>query len=169
MKSRSTVMTLIIATVLGACGTSPNEKPDAGGVDAGPEADAGSDAGSTDGGTVQPTLSDIQAKIFTPNCSTGACHNAMFSGLSGQLDLSSASASYSSLVNVPVVYSGAPAGELRVDPGNPGSSFIVIKLVNMWQAGYPQYGNPMPYTGTQLPENQIQAIEQWITNGAAND
>jgi hypothetical protein len=155
---------MIAAGLSAACGAPPQVTLDAGttpdgGVDAGL-----SDAGPSDAGGVQPTLSDIQAKVFTPSCATGACHTVAGAPLSGHLDLSSSGASYTGLVNQPAQYVGV--NQLRVDPGSPNNSFLIVKLVNMWEPNGPQDGNPMPYTGMQLPQDQLSAIEQWIMNGA---
>jgi hypothetical protein len=162
--------TLLLLAGAVACGPQPPPPDNDAGTDAGPVSppDAGVDAGP-----VQATLSDIQAKIFTPSCATGACHSAAGAGLSGYLDLSSAATSYSNLVSVPSTYctQGKCMGVdlLRVDPGNPGMSFMIVKLVNMWEPNAPPDGNPMPYSGSQLPQDQIDAIESWISAGAPNN
>jgi hypothetical protein len=72
-----------------------------------------------------------------------------------------------SLVNQPSYYTGVT--ENRVDPGHPEDSFLVIKLVAMWDSNPPNDGLPMPYGGSQLPAAQEQAIQDWIANGAQNN
>lgn len=130
-----------------------------------PTYDAGQPV-TTDGGrAIQPTLSDIQAKIFTPGCATSGCHDATFAARSGELDLSEG-ASYEQLVRKPAAIK---AGEVRVVEGSPQTSFLIIKLVRMWQADAPvDFGDPMP-SGTPLTAEQLQAIQDWIADGAQNN
>jgi hypothetical protein len=132
---------------------------------------AGADAGTTiddGGGTggVQPTLSDIQAKIFTPSCATAGCHNVADMN-QGNLDLSSAAASFAGLVNQLSFYPGIT--EERVVPGSPQTSFLIVKLVAMWGPSPPPDGSPMPFGASQLSAGQEQAIQDWIAAGAPNN
>lgn len=121
---------------------------------------------ATDGGrAIQPTLSDIQAKIFTPSCATSGCHNATFAARSGELDLTDG-VSFAQLVGA---NSALVAGEKRVVAGSPQTSFLLVKLVRMWQSNPPQsVGDPMP-AGAQLSADELQAIQDWIADGAQNN
>jgi hypothetical protein len=180
-----TVFALACAFSSANCGSS---SPDPTSVDAGPGEDAiadaapsevasdaadagaidlGVDSGPVDAGPVLPTLSDIQAKIFTPTCAVGACHTTVGASLSGGLDLSSTALSYAGLVNVPSHYQGWTTTP-RVDPGKPTNSFLVVKLSAAWTSGGAD-GTPMPYLPTPLPAQQVQAVEDWISAGALND
>jgi len=66
--------------------------------------------------------------------------------------------SHAMLVNVP---SSEVPSILRVDPGNPDDSYLVQKI-----EGTASVGEQMPLGGPVLPDEQIAAIRQWITDGA---
>ena len=59
---------------------------------------------------------------------------------------------------------GAYTDRQRAVPGSPNTSLIVHKV-----QGDAGYGNRMPLGGTPLPDNVIEAIRQWIANGARNE
>ncbi len=100
-----------------------------------------------------PTLSSIQAEIFTPICSV--CHPPN----QGQ-DLR-AGHSYASIVNVP---SNEEPSVLRVKPGDPANSYLYRKITGA--SGI--LGSQMPLGGS-LTAAQIQAIHDWIAAGALNN
>jgi hypothetical protein len=111
--------------------------------------------GAGDGGNV-PLSADfdsIQANVFTPICSV--CHSGATAPEGLMLD---AQHSYSLLVNVP---STEVPSVLRVNPGNPASSYIIQKL-----EGHAAVGNQMPLGQPPLPSSTINFIAQWITDGA---
>jgi len=96
----------------------------------------------------------IQDNVFTPICVR--CHSGASAPEGLQLD---AAHSYALLVGVP---SGEVPDVERVKPGDPDSSYIVLKL-----EGAPGIvGVQMPYGGPYLPQATIDVIRQWITNGA---
>ena len=103
-----------------------------------------------------PTLDQIQALIFGPQCST--CHSGAGS-ISGipNMDLRSADAAFNTLVNVTAAQDG---NFVRVVPTDPANSYIVHKL-----QGVATVGSVMPPTG-MLSAAEIAAVEQWITDGA---
>jgi len=106
------------------------------------------------------TLAFIQDTIFTPRCAVALCHNAQ-SG-SGDLTLEAGS-SYGELVDVePDIDVVREAGFLRVDPGDPENSFLLVKL----QDPPPAYGSPMPLLGDPLTADEIALIRAWIADGA---
>ena len=70
--------------------------------------------------------------------------------------------SYALLVGVP---STEVPGTERVKPGDPDSSYIVLKLENA--PGI--VGAQMPFGGPYLPQSTIDVIRQWISDGAMND
>jgi hypothetical protein len=84
------------------------------------------------------------------------------------LDLSSAEASYESLVGADgagVAVMNAVAAEngwLRVRPGDPEGSFLYRKL-KLPGAGE---GAPMPVGDVMLSEPYMQALQGWIEQGA---
>ena len=106
-----------------------------------------------------PTLSSLQSSIFDDSCALSGCHVGP-SAPSG-LDLSEGE-SWANLVNIPSV--GVP-GLLRVEVGNPDSSYIILKLL-----GSPEIVGPqMPIGAEPLPESQIAAIGEWIEAGAGDN
>jgi hypothetical protein len=107
---------------------------------------------------LQPTLQSIQDVVFTPICS--ACHTGPSGGaLPAGMDLTSLTASFMSLVGV--ASTEAPA-VMRVAPGDPDSSYLIHKL-----EGTATVGDRMPFGGPPLDQSTIDAIRQWITDGAA--
>ncbi len=71
--------------------------------------------------------------------------------------------SYDQLVGVAAVnYTAQQAGLLRVKPGDPSNSFLIIKLTGP----PPADGSPMPLGKAPLTSAQIKLISDWITQGA---
>src|SRR6185295_8531436 len=98
-------------------------------------------------------LASIQDNVFTPICTQ--CHAGAAAPLGFRLDESSA---YAMLVNAPSVE--APS-LVRVQPGNPDSSYLIQKL-----EGTAAVGGQMPLGQPPLPPATIAVIRQWIANGA---
>jgi hypothetical protein len=122
----------------------------------------GDDATTSPGDTLQPKLSSIQTKIFTPKCAVSGCH--VGAGAPLGLDFSTTGTSFANLVGVasqevPVLG--------RVTAGNPDSSYIVIKLEG--GARIAPGTARMPLNGTALSADEIAAVRQWIQNGAQNN
>jgi mono/diheme cytochrome c family protein len=107
-----------------------------------------------------PTLTQIQAAIFTPICSS--CHNGVGTALPGALNLTSVAASYKALVGQFTVEQ--PTVEF-VSPGNPASSYLIQKL----QGAVTISGKQMPLGGPYLSNAQITQISQWISAGPQNN
>jgi methionine-rich copper-binding protein CopC len=116
-----------------------------------------SSGGSSGGGPVTADFQSIQANIFTPICSK--CHIGASAPEGLQLD---AAHSYNLLVGVP---SAEQPNLLRVKAGDPDNSYMVRKLEGP-TAGIT--GGQMPLGETPLPQATINAIRQWVTNGAPN-
>jgi hypothetical protein len=113
-------------------------------------------AGSGGTGPITPDLQSIEDNVFTPICSK--CHIGASAPEGLQLDAAHA---YNALVGVPSV---EEPSFLRVDPGNPDESYMVLKI-----EGAPGIeGGRMPLGEMGLPQATIDAIRQWITNGAPN-
>ena len=111
--------------------------------------------------TLGPTLDQIQAIIFTPTCTSAGCHNAVT--LAGGLNLSDADTSYANLLGP--MDMGVPSplnGLLRVNPGDPNTSYLIEKL----EQAMPTDGAQMPFGQLPLPQTDIDVIRLWITNGA---
>jgi hypothetical protein len=131
-------LSLISSVLLAACGS------------------GGGDGGGGGGGGDPPivaTLESIQDNVFTPICIT--CHAGAAAPQGLRLE---EGMSHAMLVNVPSVE--VPA-LLRVDPGNPDDSYLIQKI-----EGTAAVGGRMPLGGPALPQATIDAIRQWITNGA---
>ena len=110
--------------------------------------------------TVSSPFADIQRTIFTPRCATAFCHDAQ--SRTGNLSLAAGEA-YSELVGVePDLPTARQAGLLRVTSGDPGRSFLLIKL----QGPPPILGSRMPLTGPPLSAGEIELIRTWIVEGA---
>jgi hypothetical protein len=114
-----------------------------------------SSAGSSSG-PITADLQSIEDNVCTPICSK--CHIGASAPEGLQLDAAHA---YNDLVGVP---SAEEPNFLRVNPGNPDLSYMVLKI-----EGAPGIeGGQMPLGETPLPQATIDAIRQWITNGAPN-
>jgi hypothetical protein len=119
----------------------------------------GQPLGSEGSGASEPlaaNLQSIQDNVFTPICTR--CHIGASAPEGLRLD---AADSYSLLVGVP---SAEVPSFLRVMPGYPDESYLVLKL----QGSAGIVGGQMPLGGPYLPQATIDAIRQWITDGAPN-
>ncbi len=108
---------------------------------------------------LEPTLSSIQANIFTTNCAISGCH----AGASSQqgLDLSQGQAH----ANLVQVRSRERPDLFRVDPGNPDDSYLVKKIMGAVDI----VGSRMPLGRAPLSAEQIDAIRGWIAGGAPDN
>ncbi len=107
---------------------------------------------------MSPTLDQIQAQVLGPTCGTSFCHSGTGATLPSSMDLTSADASFASLVGV---QSLQDMNFLRVEGGNPNGSYLVQKL-----EGTASAGARMPFGGGALDPAMIAEIRQWITDGA---
>jgi hypothetical protein len=113
-------------------------------------------AGNTSTGPITPDLQSIEDNVFTPICSK--CHIGAGAPEGLQLDAAHA---YNAIVGVPSV---EEPNFLLVDPGNPDESYLVLKIENAMGIE----GGQMPLGENPLPQATMDAIRQWITNGAPN-
>ena len=105
-----------------------------------------------------PTLSSLQASIFTPNCAVSGCH--LNPGAEQGMDLS-AGKFYANTVGVE---SNEQPAYKRVAPGNAADSYLYMKV-----AADPRItGAQMPFGG-MLTAAEVEAIRQWIDDGALNN
>ncbi|MEW5855183.1 MAG: hypothetical protein AB2A00_40780 [Myxococcota bacterium] len=144
-----------------------------------PDAGKGKITCADDEYTVAPTLTDIQAKVFTPSCSLASCHGG--NTPEADLDLTTGK-SHQQLYNRVSVFQrdGGPSLVLVI-PGDPDNSFLVHKLektTGQLQSGNcPEggqgsecdLGRPMPYGNPPICDKQMAAIRQWIDDGANNN
>ncbi len=106
-------------------------------------------------GGLQPTLTSIQENIFNLNCALSNCHG---SSPQRELDLREGAAR----TNLVGVDSRGQPEFLRVDPGNPDDSYLVMKL-----EGDPRIiGSRMPLGREPLSSEEIAVIREWILGGA---
>src|SRR6185369_9464963 len=105
-------------------------------------------------------LSDLQANIFTPRCSS--CHTGIGGSLPGSMNLTSAASTFAALVNVASVESPTLK---RVAPSDSANSYIVNKLLgtNIGATGR------MPLGGPYLDQATIDTVKSWIDAGAQNN
>jgi len=106
------------------------------------------------------TFAAIQTVVFErQGCAQDACHG---SAVSGGLDLRRESA-YASLLGVDSLSSEHP----RIQPGEPGESFLYLKLLAATEPGSVQIaGSPMPSGLPPLSAAHLEAVRLWIEKGA---
>ena len=104
------------------------------------------------------TFTRVQNEVFTPNCTTIACHDPL--GQQSQMVLIPGRA-YASTVGVPSV---EMPSLMRVAPGDPAASYLYRKIV-----GSGITGDRMPQNQPPLTELQIGLVRDWIRRGAPND
>ena len=120
------------------------------------------DSGDGRSESVTGTLSSIQTNIFTPTCATSGCHSS--SAQSGGVSLASGE-SFGELVGVA---SDQASTLSRVKAGSAVESYLINKLEGT-QGGAGGSGAQMPKGASALSAEKIQAIKEWITNGASNN
>jgi Bacterial Ig-like domain len=141
----------IVAVVLTGCagnGDGLNSKGTTGAVSSGSSGSTGST------GPVTADFESIQENVFTPICAP--CHSGAGAPEGLMLD---ATHSYNLLVGVK---STEVSSLDRVQPSQPDQSYIVLKI----EGASGIVGSQMPLHETPLPQTTIDAIRQWITNGA---
>jgi len=152
----------IFVLLAAACGNDSATAPD-GGVapDGRIVGDGGPDALLTDcqEATQHSDLAWIQEKIFTPSCATASCHAGPEPEVG--LDLSAGRAH----VNLVNRGSSTVSGWVRVVPGSPNESYLMVSLGRA--PGPPPRDGFMPIGGADpLCVEKLEAIERWIADGA---
>lgn len=109
---------------------------------------------------IEPNLASIQTQIFSRSCAASSCHDANLPA--SQLNLSNAVASEENLIDVNSVQ--VPSA-LRVAPGDSGASYLMNKITGVDMAPGTQR-MPLNNDGIVLCGPQIDAIQQWIDDGA---
>ena len=114
---------------------------------------------TVESGAGAPTLSELQADVFTPSCAKSGCHAG--SAPAQGMNLSDGQ-TFASTVGVP---STEVLSLNRVEPGNPDDSYLVQKV-----EGTATVGGRMPLDGPPFLTNaQIQSIRDWIAAGAEDN
>lgn len=98
----------------------------------------------------------IEQQIVVPRCASTSCHGGDPPAAFPRLD---AGAGWAAMVNVP----SQQAVMDLVEPGDPGASWLMIRLRG--EGGRPY----MPIGDAQLTQAELDAVEAWIANGALND
>jgi len=106
-----------------------------------------------------PTFTQLQDNIFSKSCALSGCHTGTFPPQGLNL---TAGLAYNNLVGV---QSQEKQGVLRVAPGDPANSYIIMKITGA--AGIA--GGRMPLGRTPLSSEQIESIRLWIQSGALNN
>ncbi len=108
---------------------------------------------------LQPTLSSIQANVFTPRCALSGCH---VPGGAGPMSLELGQ-SFNNIVDVSSV---ERSNLKRVNPNNANDSYLIKKLEGASDILFdrmPQDGPPY------LASEEVNVIRTWINNGAQNN
>src|SRR5262245_11110237 len=114
--------------------------------------------GSPPGGTGSLDFETQVQPIFTQNC---ACHQS-FSAPQGEILLPGST--YDATVNVP---STENPSILRIKPGDPDNSYLVIKIDDgVPEVSTRRVGERMPRGLPPLKATEIQTIRQWVKEGA---
>ncbi len=108
--------------------------------------------------SIQANLQSIQDNVFAVSCSPGCHTGPTSSNLPSGMDLSSAAASFASLVGVNSLQSPA---QFRVSAGDASTSYLVQKI-----EGTATVGGRMPLASAPLDQVTIDAIRLWINDGA---
>jgi hypothetical protein len=107
-----------------------------------------------DDNNVAPTFSDIQNNIFNQSCAFSGCH------VSGAVNPNLSSNSHSNIVN-----KQSSTGMLLIKPNDPDNSYLLLKMIG--SSGI--QGSRMPLNSSPLSQDKIEALTEWINNGAPND
>ncbi len=104
------------------------------------------------------TFTRVQREVLTPSCALSRCH----AGASPQVGMMlEAGKAYSSLVGVLSVETSL----LRVSPGLPNDSYLVVKL----RGDAAILGARMPLGSPALPPEKLALVVDWVRRGAPND
>ncbi len=106
--------------------------------------------------TLDPTLDAIQAEVFSKSCHFSTCHGG--DGAQSSLRLDNKQDAYDTLVGV----DGLDANMVRVVPGDPEASLLYQTLLAPVEDV-----DLMPKSADGLAQYKIDAIRQWIEDGAA--
>ncbi len=133
--------------------------------------------GGDDSNTMAPTLTELQAEIFTPTCALVSCHgNTMNRNtpLSKPLDMRDAEKSHAGLVGVDTFWHAAGTKK-RVVAGDPDAGFLIEKLISntpqptgMLKEGYMNVRMPEDcmLDNSCLSDAAVEKIRKWIKAGA---
>lgn len=105
--------------------------------------------------TLDPTLDAIQAEVFSKSCHFSTCHGG--DGAQSGLRLDNAQDSLDTMIDV----DGVDANMVRVVPGDAENSLLYQTLLQAVEDV-----DLMPKSADGLAQYKIDAIKQWIDDGA---
>ena len=108
-----------------------------------------------------PTLTALQANIFTPACS--GCHTGVGAVLPGSQNLTTKADTYANVVGIDSVELSSLKRVRRYDPDN---SYLVRKIEGVGMAAGTAR---MPANGNFLSQAQIDQVRAWVAAGAPNN
>ena len=118
-----------------------------------------SDEGTADGAQAgSARLSTLQEEVLDRHCVTD-CHEGVNAASNLRLEREQ---TYRALVNQA---SQQLTGKIRVVPGDPESSYLIIKM----EGGAGMVGVQMPRLAPPRPQSEINALRGWISRGAPDD
>ena len=106
-----------------------------------------------------PTLTQLQADIFTPICS--GCHTGVGAALPGIQNLTAGN-TYANIVGVTSIEDSTL---VRIKPFDADNSYLVRKI----QGSPGIVGVQMPASGGPLTQAQIDEVRAWVAAGALNN
>lgn len=103
---------------------------------------------------IAPTFTDIQQSIFNQSCALSGCH------VSGSVNPDLSGNAYPNIVN-----KSSSTGMNYITPDDPDNSYLLLKVLG----GNGISGSRMPINSSPLSEEKINALTQWINDGAQNN
>lgn len=101
-----------------------------------------------------PTFSEIQTNILNQSCAFSGCH------ASGSVSPDLSGNSYSNIVS-----KQSSKGLNFIEPNDPENSYLLQKVLGTSSIS----GSRMPLNNSALSQEKIDALIEWINNGAKND
>lgn len=101
-----------------------------------------------------PKFSEIQTNIFNQSCAFSGCHST------GSVSPDLSGNAYSNIVNRP-----SSTGKDYVEPNDLNDSYLLQKVLGANGIN----GSRMPLSASPLSQSQIDALKNWISDGAQNN
>ena len=103
---------------------------------------------------ITPTFTEIQTNILNQSCATSGCH------VSGSVNPDLSGNSFSNIVS-----KQSSTGMDYIEPNSPENSYLLQKVLGSSIIS----GSRMPRNNSALSQEKIDALIDWINNGAKND
>lgn len=103
---------------------------------------------------VAPKFSEIQTNIFNQSCAFSGCH------VSGSVSPNLSGNSYSNIFN-----KASSTGKDYIEPNDLANSYLLQKIIGSSGIN----GSRMPLRASALSQTQIDALSDWINDGAQNN